>query len=114
MTTIGHVFIPLNREHYGTVPTNDDEANFESLPVPLALWEPFEQSLSKHLSELTEGQIERKEKFWFEAAHVNAMIAVVEAEAVTAAPDLRNWLLSLAAFARRAVDRHVGVAFVIS
>ena len=66
------------------------------------------------MSELTEGQIERKEKFWFEAAHVNAMIAVVEAEAVTAAPDLRNWLLSLAAFARRAVDRHVGVAFVIS
>ena len=114
MTTIGHVFIPLNREHYGTVPTNDDEANFESLPVPLALWEPFEQSLSKHLSELTEGQIDREEKFWFEAAHVNAMIAVVEAEAVTAAPDLCNWLLSLAAFARRAVDRHVGVAFVIS
>jgi hypothetical protein len=42
------------------------------------------------------------------------MIAVVEAEAVTAAPDLRNWLLSLAAFARRAVDRHVGIVFVIS
>ena len=35
-------------------------------------------------------------------------------EAVTAAPDLRNWLLSLAAFARRAVDRHVGIVFVIS
>ena len=62
----------------------------------------------------TEGQIDREEKFWFEAAHVNAMIAVVEAEAVTAAPDLRNWLLSLAAFARRAVDRHVGIVFVIS
>jgi hypothetical protein len=66
------------------------------------------------LSELTEGQIDREEKFWFDAAHVNAMIAVVEAEAVTAAPDLRHWLLSLAAFARRAIDRHVGVAFVIS
>ena len=53
--------------------------HFESLPVPLALWEPFEQCLSEHLSELTEGQIDREEKFWFEAAHVNAMIAVVEA-----------------------------------
>jgi hypothetical protein len=41
-------------------------------------------------------------------------IAMIEAEAVTAAPDLRNWLISLAVFARRAVDRHVGVVFVIS
>jgi hypothetical protein len=52
--------------------------------------------------------------FCFDAAHVNAMIAVVEAEAVTASPDLRDWLMSLAAFARRAADRHVGVVFVIS
>jgi len=52
----------------------------------------------------------------FDAAHVNAMIAVVEAEAeaVTAAPDLRDWLMSLAVFARRAADRHVSVVFVIS
>jgi hypothetical protein len=114
MTAIGHVFIPLNREHDGSVPTGDDATHFESLPIPLALWEPFEQYLSEHLSELTEGEIDRQEKFWFEAAHVNAMIAVVEAEAVTAAPELRNWLLSLAAFARRAVDRHVGVVFVVS
>jgi hypothetical protein len=40
------------------------------------------------------------------------MIAVVEAEAVTAAPELRDWLISLVAFARRAaralsVDRPV-------
>jgi hypothetical protein len=49
-----------------------------------------------------------------DAAHVNAMIAMVEAEAVTAAPDLRDWLMSLAAFARRAADRHVGVVFVLS
>ena len=114
MTTIGHVFIPLDRTNNGTVPTDDNQAHFESLPVPLALWEPFQQCLSKHLSELTEGQIDREEKFWFEAAHVNAMIAVVEAEAVTAAPDLRDWLVSLADFARRAADRHVGVVFVIS
>jgi hypothetical protein len=114
VTTIGHVFIPLNREYDATVPTHDDHANFESLPVPLRLWEPFERCLSKHLSELTEGQIDREEKFRFEAAHVNAMIAVIEAEAVTAAPDLRTWLLSLAAFARRAIDRHVGIVFVIS
>jgi hypothetical protein len=86
MAIIAHVFIPPNREHDGTVPTHDDQAHFESLPVPLALWERFEQCLSKHLSELTEGQIEREETFWFEAGHVNAMIAVVEAEAVTAAP----------------------------
>ena len=112
MATIGHVV--LNREHDGMVPSDDDNARFESLPVPLALWEPFQQRLSKHLSELTEGQIDREETFWFEAAHVNAMIAVVEAEAVTAAPNLRNWLLSLATFARRAVDRHVGIVFVIS
>src|SRR5262245_24072681 len=79
MTIIGHVFIPLNREHDGAVPMDDDQAHFESLPVPLALWEPFEQCLSKHLSELTEGQIDRDEKFWFEAAHVNAIFAVVEA-----------------------------------
>jgi hypothetical protein len=114
MTTIGHVFIPLDREHNGMVPTDNDQAHFESLPVPLALWEPFQQCLSKHLSELTEGQIDREEKFWFDAAYVNAMIAVVEAEAVTAAPDPRDWLMSLAAFARRAADRHVGVGFVIS
>ena len=113
MTTVGHVFIPLNREHDGMVPTGDDWAHFESLPVPLALWEPFQQCLSKHLSELTEGQIDREETFRFDVAHVNAMIAVVEAEAVTAAPDLRDWLMSLAAFARRAADRHVGVIFVI-
>ena len=114
MKTIGHVFIPLKREHDGSVPSDDDQARFESLPVPLALWEPFQQYLSKHLSELTEGQIDREEMFWFDAAHVNAMIAVVEAEAVTAAPDLRDWLISLAAFARRAADRRVGVVFVIS
>ena len=90
MTTIGHVFIPLNRGHDGTVPTGDDPEHFESLPIPLAQWHPFEQCLSKHLSELTDGEIDREEKFWFEAAHVNAMIAVVEAEAITAAPDLRN------------------------
>jgi hypothetical protein len=52
--------------------------------------------------------------FWFEVAHVNAIIAVVEAEAVTAPPDLRDWLMSLAAFARRAADRRVGVFFVLS
>jgi hypothetical protein len=75
---------------------------------------PFQQCLSKHLSELTEGQIDRDEKFWFDAAHVNAMIAVVEAEAVTATPELHDWLMELAAFARRAADRHVGVVFVIS
>ena len=114
MTTIGHVFIPLAREHDGTVPTENNQAHFESLPVPLALWEPFQQCLSEHLSELTEGQIDRDETFRFEAAHVNAMIAVVEAEAVTAAPQLRDWLMSLATFARRAADRHVGVVFVIS
>jgi hypothetical protein len=114
MATIGHVFIPLDRAHDGTVPSDNDQARFESLPVPLALWEPFEQRLSKRLSELTEGQIDREEMFWFDAAHVNAMIAVVEAEAVTAAPDLRDWLMSLAAFARRAADRHVGVVFVLS
>ena len=68
MTTIGHVFIPLNREHDGTVPTDNDQARFESLPVPLALWEPFQQCLSRHLSELTEGQIDRDETFSFEAA----------------------------------------------
>jgi hypothetical protein len=114
MTTIGHVFVPLDREHDGTVPTDNDKAHFESLPVPLALWEPFQQCLSKHLSELTEGQIDREETSSFEAAHVNAMIAVVEAEAVTAAPELRGWLMSLAAFSRRAADRHVGVVFIIS
>ena len=114
MATIGHVFIALNREHDGTVPTGDDQEHFESLAIPLAQWNPFEQCLSEHLSELTDGQIDRDEKFWFDAAHVNAMIAVVEAEAVTAAPDLRDWLTLLAAFARCAADRHVSVVFVIS
>jgi hypothetical protein len=50
------------------VPTDDDQARFESLPVPLALWEPFQQCFQA-LSELTEGQIDREETFWFEAAH---------------------------------------------
>jgi hypothetical protein len=45
---------------------------------------------------------------------INAMIAVVEAEAVTAAPELRDWLMSLAAFTRRAADRHMGVVSVLS
>ena len=39
------------------------------------------------------------------------MIAVVEAEAVTAALDLRDWPMALATFARRAADRRVGVVF---
>ena len=82
--------------------------------VGLLGWEPFQQCLSKQLSELTDGQIDREERFWFDTARVNAMNAVVETEAVTAAPELRDWLMSLAAFARRAADRHVGVAFVIS
>jgi len=64
--------------------------------------------------DLAEGQIDRDEMFWFDAGHINAMIAVVEAEAVTAPPDLRDWLISLADFARRAADRHVGVVFVLS
>ena len=53
-------------------------------------------------------------KLLSEAVHVNAMIAVVEPEAVAAAPELRDWLISLVAFARRAADRQVGVVFVIS
>jgi hypothetical protein len=65
MTTIGHAFIPLDREHDGMVPTGEDRAHFESLPVPLALWPSFEECLSEHLSELSEGQIDRDEKFWF-------------------------------------------------
>ena len=68
MTTTGHVFIPFKREHDGMVPSDDDQTRFESLPVPLALWDPFQQRLSKHLSELTEGQIDREEMFWFDAA----------------------------------------------
>jgi hypothetical protein len=49
-----------------------------------------------------------------EASAVTSAIAVkLEAEAITAAPDLRDWLVSLAAFARRAADRHVGVVFVV-
>ena len=36
----------------------------------LPLWEPFQQCLSKHLSELTEGQIDREEMFWFEAESI--------------------------------------------
>jgi hypothetical protein len=36
MTTIGHVYVPLSRENDGMVPTDDDRAHFESLPVPLA------------------------------------------------------------------------------
>jgi hypothetical protein len=77
-STIGHVFVPLNREHDGAVPMDDDRAHFESLPVPLALWDPFQQCLSRHLSELTEGQIDREEKFRFEAAHVNSEGTSVE------------------------------------
>ena len=47
MTTIGRVFIPLDREHDGTLPTGDDQAHFESLLVPLALWKPFQHCLFK-------------------------------------------------------------------
>jgi hypothetical protein len=41
MTTIGHVFIPLDRGHDGMVPTDGDRAHFEGLPVPIALWKPL-------------------------------------------------------------------------
>jgi len=33
MTTIGHVFIPLDRAHDGTAPADNDQTHFESLPV---------------------------------------------------------------------------------
>jgi hypothetical protein len=56
MTTIGHVFIPLDREHDGVVPTGEDRAHFESLPVPLALWQSFEACLSDHLSDYRRGR----------------------------------------------------------
>ena len=61
--------------------------------VGLLGWEPFQQCLSKQLSELTDGQIDREERFWFDTTRVNAMNAVVETEAVTAAPELREWLI---------------------
>ncbi len=54
--------------------------------MPLAAWQPFEQRLADRLSELSDGVIDRDETFRFEAAHVNAMIAVVEAEAVPPRP----------------------------
>ena len=114
MTTIGHVFIPLDRAHDGISPMGADRSRFESLPIPLAVWEAFEARLSDRLSELSEGVVDRNQEFRFEAAHVHAMIAVIEAEALTVAPELRDWLTSLAALARRAADRHVGVAFVVS
>jgi hypothetical protein len=106
MTTIGHVFIPLNREHDGTVPTDDDQAHFESLPFPLALWEPFEQCLSKHLSELTEGQVRSRTR------QRNDCRGGGGGSHRRVGP--AQLIISLAAFARRAVDRHVGVVFVIS
>src|SRR5712691_6565902 len=114
MTTIGQVFAARDREHDGMVPTGEDRVHFETLAVPLAVWQPFEACLADHLSELSDGVIDRGEKFRFEAAHVNAMIAVVEAEGIACAPELHDWLASLAAFARRAVDRHVGIVFVMS
>jgi len=113
MTTIGHAFIPLDRAHDGVAPAIGD-AGFESLAVPLAVWPAFEATLSDHLSELSDGVIDRDETFRFDAAHVATMIAVIEAETMAAAPEMREWLTSLVAFARRAVDRHVGVVFVMS
>jgi hypothetical protein len=114
MTAIGHVFIPLDRVHDGRSPTGADRSRFESLTIPLAVWEPFEARLSDRLSELSEGVIDRNQEFRFEAGHVHAMIAVIEAEALTVAPQLRDWLTQLASLARRAADRHVGVVFVVS
>jgi hypothetical protein len=90
MTTIGHVFIPLNRDHDGAVPTGDDQEHFESLAIPLAQWNPFEQCLSEHLSELTDGQIDREEKFWFEAAQFGARGGVVDVVIVGAGDQLRR------------------------
>ena len=40
---IGHVLILLNHEHDDTGPTDDEHAYFESLLVPLALWEALAQ-----------------------------------------------------------------------
>ena len=114
MTTIGHVFVPREGAPAGLAPTSEHRAHFESLPVPLAIWRPFEERLAEHLSELSDGEIERDETFSFEPAHLNAMIAVIEAEAVTAKPELRDWLAALAALARRAADRHVRVVFVMA
>ena len=49
-------------------------------------------------------------KLLSEAVHVNAMIAVVEAEAVAAAPKLRDWLISLVAFAGHLARTNVASA----
>ncbi len=114
MTTIGHVFVRRDGAPAGLAPTPENLTHFESLPVPLAIWRPFEELLAEHLSELSDGEIEREETFSFAPAHLNAMIAVIEAEAVTAKPELRDWLAALAALARRAADRHVRVVFVMA
>ena len=74
MTTIGHVFIPLNREHDCMVPTDDDQARFERLAgsaramgaVPTM---PFQAPVGAD-----GGQFDREEMFWFDAGHVNAMM----------------------------------------
>jgi hypothetical protein len=113
MTTIGHAFVQRAGVPAGLTPTPGDHAHFESLPIPLAIWQSLGQRLLDHLSELSGGEIEREETFSFEPAHLNAMIAVIEAEAITAAPALRDGLSALAALARRAADRHVAVVFVI-
>jgi len=114
MTTIGHVFIPLNREHDCMVPTDDDQARFERLAgsaramgaVPTM---PFQAPVGAD-----GGAVRPRRDVLVRRRTRQCDDAVVEAEAVTAAPDLRDWLMSLAAFARRAADRHVGVVFVIS
>ena len=113
MTTIGHAFVRRDGTPAGLTPTPGDDAHFETLLVPLAVWRSLGQRLLDHLSELSEGEIEREETFSFEPTHLNAMIAVIEAEAVTAAPELRDWLSALAMLARRAADRHVSVVFVM-
>jgi hypothetical protein len=67
------------------VPRGADRAHFERLPVPLALWQSFEECLSDHLSELSEGQISCDARLQKQVTLLPILLQVVGAEAAAAA-----------------------------
>jgi hypothetical protein len=116
MRIIGHVYAALDPAHDDLMPgLPEHDGLFEGEEVPAAAWTAFEGAqLCEDLHDVPHGGlIGTYEECWFKAPDLPALIAVFERGALSASPELRAWLLQVAAFARRAQARGVGLTFVI-
>jgi len=92
----------------------EDDALFESMPVDAQAWLAFEKSaLFEAVYALKPGGLLGSyEEAWFAASQLSALIALLEGTG-RALPAARAFLAELAAFARRAQARGVGITLVI-